>query len=1073
MDERRRLPIAGPVFGFCALAAAVVTACGDDPMTPATPDPPVPATVAISPAAATFRSIGDTVRMIVTVSDQYGQAMSNVAVVWNSSDTAVAAVTEGLVTAVGNGSATVTATAGSATASAEVAVEQSVAELTVSPATHALVAIGDTARFVAEARDGNGHVVADAQFVWSSDDESTVTVDTGGLATSVANGIAQITATSGSATASAEVTVEQRVAEVNVSPPPTALEAFGDTVRLSAYAMDSNGHSVAGTAFTWTSGDTLVAVVGSDGLVTAVGNGKTEVTAAAGAVAGTAALTVSQQPSAVVVSPLADTLEAFGGTVRLSAEAVDANGHAVAGTAFSWTSGDTLIAAVDRDGLVTAVGNGTAEITAATGTVTGSAAVTVAQQPGTVVVSPMADTLVAFGDTVRLSAEAIDANGHAAAGTTFAWTSGDTLIAVVDSTGLVTAMGNGVTRVAAASGEALGDAIVTVMQSVESVIVTPSADSVAIGGTLSLSAEALDPNGHAVVEPNFSWSSSNGLATVDADGLVYGFAAGEDTISAEAGGARGTAQITVFNPDRAALVALYEAADGPNWVNSENWLTDAPLGDWYGVRMLGDRVGYLDLQRNGLNGSIPAQLEKLTFLRLLRLEYNDLTGPIPGELGKIRNLRVITLDKNELSGPIPPELGKLSRLVWLMLEHNNLSGPIPPELGNTSLEALWLRHNKLTGPIPPELGKLADLRSFLVDVNPGLRGEIPPEVLALNMETFMSHGTGLCVPRTGDFDSYITRDKWVGYACGETEPGFQIQLIFHPDVPETIREAMHSQAEYWMEILRDTEAPDLFGNVGCTDADWWIRSRPDVIDDIIVPVSLTEGGSGTVLCGWTDLFRYRIPYEMDVRFAADGTDPRWLELIARAQLGYGLGIGELWRVRGMLMNPSKAGRVRDTYVVSPLARRAFDAAGGTSYTGPKVPVQQHGDGGRNGHWRTEVFGSELMSWGWSDYVPTSAITLQALADLGYTVDLSLADPYTLPSAAAAAALGEGAPPPFEPGWEAPPSVFLCGPRVQLVRSLDDLLSDSRRSGPGSNDLRADWVDARATSRADCEDLMRR
>ncbi|MCY3612448.1 MAG: Ig-like domain-containing protein, partial [Gemmatimonadetes bacterium] len=112
-------------------------------MTPAAPDPPVPTTIAISPVSAAFHSIGDSVRMIATVSDQYGQAMANVAVAWSSSDTAVANVTEGLVTAVGNGSATVTATAGTATASAEVAVDQLVAELDVSPAAHTLVAIGD------------------------------------------------------------------------------------------------------------------------------------------------------------------------------------------------------------------------------------------------------------------------------------------------------------------------------------------------------------------------------------------------------------------------------------------------------------------------------------------------------------------------------------------------------------------------------------------------------------------------------------------------------------------------------------------------------------------------------------------------------------------------------------------------------------------------------------------------------------------------------------------------------------------------------------------------------------------
>ena len=858
------------VLAIAAAVVGAVTACGDDPMTPATPDPPVPTTVAISPTSAAFPAIGDSVRLITTVSDQYGQAMTDVAVVWNSSDTSVATVTEGLVTAVGNGNATVTATAGPVTASAEVAVDQLVAELVVSPATHTLVAIGDTVRFVAEARDGNGHEVTSAEFVWSSDDESVVTVNAGGLATAAANGSAQVTATSRSQTTGAEVTVAQKL--------------------------------------------------------------------------------------------------------------------------------------------------------------------------GAVVVTPSTDTLVALGDTLRLSVEAMDANGHAVSGTVFTWVSGDTLVAVVNGTGLATAVGNGVTTVTAASGGALGGAMVAVIQLAESVIVTPGADSVALGDTLSLSAEAWDANGYSVVGANLSWSSSDeSVATVDASGLVHGVTEGTAKISAETGSARGIAQIAVFNPDRAALVALYEATDGPNWLNNENWLTDAPLGDWYGVRMLGDRVGYLDLRRNGLAGPIPAQLGTLSGLRTLRLGDNTLTGPIPAELANTR-LRILTLDDNELSGPIPRELGRLARLKWLMLNKNALTGSIPPELGNTSLTALWLSRNKLTGPIPPELGKLVDLESFLVSVNPGLRGEIPPEVLALKMEDhFQSHATGLCVPRTSDFDSYIAREGWIGYACGETEPGFQIELVFHPDVPDQIREAMRSQAEYWMEILRDTEAPDLFGarryHNHIPD---WAPSGPDLIDDIVVTVYLHER-TGVRLHGLNDLFRHRLPYQSYVGFRAElALKPRWLGLIARHELGHTLGIGSFWDTRHLVRNRSTEKEGRDTYVVSPLAQEAFDAAGGAGYTGPRVPLHQHGDGGRNSHWRTEVFGSELMSWGWSDHVPTSAVTLQALADLGYEVDLSLADPYALPGTAAAAALGAGELPPLELGWEAPPTIVVCSPQVQLDTELEGL-----------------------------------
>ena len=1006
----------GSLSGFSALLAAlvaVVMACGDDPMTPATPDPPVPTKVAISPASAAFRSIGDTARMIVTVSDQYGQAMGDVGVVWNSSDTAVAAVTEGLVTAVGNGSATLTATAGSATASAEVAVEQSVAEVAVAPATHTLVAFGDTARFVAEARDGNGHAVTGAEFVWSVNDESIVTVDTGGLVTAAANGSAQVTATSGSQTASAEVTVEQQVAEVSVTPPPRSLEAFGDTVSLSAGAVDANGHEVAEAAFTWMSDDPLVAVV-------------------------------------------------------------------------------------DRAGLVTAVGNGTAEIAAAVGAVSGTVALTVAQQPGTVVVSPMADTLEAFGDTVRLLAEAMDANGHAVGGTAFTWTSGDTLVAVVDGTGLVTAMGNGVTTVAAEAGEAMGASMVTVMQSTDSVIVTPAADSIAPGEALHLSAEAVDANGNAVVGATFSWSSSHeSVATVDASGLVRGASEGTATISAEAGSASGTAQITVSDPDRAALVALYEATDGPNWVNSENWLTDAPLRDWHGVTTSGGRVSYLDLSRNGLTGSIPAQLGTLTHLVYLSLGDNALSGPIPGELGNT-SLQIITLYRNNLSGPIPPQLGRLSDLSWLFLFENALSGPIPPELGNnTSLKLLYVggnelsgsipselgqlenlreldvSDNELSGSIPPELGQLENLKELNVAVNLGLRGEIPPDVLALDLDLFESYTTGLCVPRTGDFESYISRDGWIGYACGETEPGFQIQLVFHPETPGYMREAMRSEAEYWMEILRDTEAPDLFGQDPYFRRDW-APTLPPIVDDIVVVIDVDEGPSRAGISGLLDLLRHRIPYRGRVTLSTGyGGPPQQLELTARHELGHVLGIGTLWHIRRHIRDPSTEEEVRDTYVVLPLAEGAFDAAGGTSYTGPKIPLHQHGDGGLNGHWRTEVFGSELMSWGWGDYVPTSAVTLQALADLGYTVDLGLADPYTLLGAAADAAIAPAAPPPFELGWEAPPSVVVCRPRSRLVKEPNGLLSDSRHSGLGSNALRVDAVDIRSTPRADCEDLMRR
>ena len=189
--------------------------------------------------------------------------------------------------------------------------------------------------------------------------------------------------------------------------------------------------------------------------------------------------------------------------------------------------------------------------------------------------------------------------------------------------------------------------------------------------------------------------------------------------------------------DRAALVALYEATDGPNWTNSTNWLSDKPLGEWYGITLYRDRVWSLDVRRNGLSGQIPAELRQLTGLNFLHLAGNQLSGPIPAELGDLTRLISLDLELNALSGQIPAELGNLRRLIWLDLGLNELSGPIPPELGRlTYLSSLTLRSNRLRGPIPAELGSFAYLEFLNLGDN-DLSGAIPPELGRLTRLVFM------------------------------------------------------------------------------------------------------------------------------------------------------------------------------------------------------------------------------------------------------------------------------------------------------------------------------------------------
>ena len=180
--------------------------------------------------------------------------------------------------------------------------------------------------------------------------------------------------------------------------------------------------------------------------------------------------------------------------------------------------------------------------------------------------------------------------------------------------------------------------------------------------------------------------------------------------------------------DREALVALYNATDGANWTNNANWLSDAPIGEWYGVTVDSNgRVIGLNLYNTGLRGEVPPELGGLTALQALSLENNRLSGEIPQELGNLTALQALNLRDNRLSGEIPSELSHLINLKALALGGNQLSGEIPPWFGSLrNLSWLLIDDNLLSGEIPPELGGIANLRILFLSDN-RLSGEVPPE----------------------------------------------------------------------------------------------------------------------------------------------------------------------------------------------------------------------------------------------------------------------------------------------------------------------------------------------------------
>ena len=112
-----------------------------------------------------------------------------------------------------------------------------------------------------------------------------------------------------------------------------------------------------------------------------------------------------------------------------------------------------------------------------------------------------------------------------------------------------------------------------------------------------------------------------------------------------------------------ALAALYEATDGDNWTDNTDWLSDKPIGEWYGVTTNEfDDVVRLELDDNNLSGRIPAEVGNLSSLEYLSLFGNRLSGDIPAELGRLSNLEYLFLGGNRIGGCLPDGLSYVPRI---------------------------------------------------------------------------------------------------------------------------------------------------------------------------------------------------------------------------------------------------------------------------------------------------------------------------------------------------------------------------------------------------------------------------
>ncbi len=486
--------VSGIALGTSIISYTVTNSCGTAAATAVVTVNALPnagavnGTLTVCPAATT------------PLSDPTGDAGG----VWSSVTTTVATISAtGLVSGVATGTSlisyTVTNSCGTAAATAIV---------TVNPLPDAGAVTG-TFTVCPGATTTVSDATGDPGGVWSSVTTTIATISSAGVVTGVATGttIISYTVTNSCGTAAA-------TAIVTVNPEPNA-GAITGTLTVCPGSTTPLADATGDAGGTWSSVTTTVATIDATGLVTGVATGTSiisyTVTNSCGTAAATAIVTVNLVPNAGAITGVLTVCP--GATTPLTDATGDAGG--------TWSSVTTTVATVSATGVVTGVAQGTSTIsylvTNVCSTAVATAIVTVNPLPnagaitGTFTVCP--------GATTNLTDLTGDTGGT--------WSSSAIIIATVGSTGVVTGVLAGTSRISYKVTNSCGTASATAVVTVNAF---PNAGFIL--GTLTVCPGSTTSLSDAFGTAGGTWSSvTTTVATVAATGIVTGVASGTSTIS--------------------------------------------------------------------------------------------------------------------------------------------------------------------------------------------------------------------------------------------------------------------------------------------------------------------------------------------------------------------------------------------------------------------------------------------------------------------------------------------------------------------------------------------------------------
>jgi len=493
---------------------------------------------------------------------------------WSSSNASVASVSSsGMANGAASGLTTVIAQSGTVQGTASLTVSSSgggggssstLISITVSAAASS-IPVNTAQQFTATGTYDNGSSAdITALVTWNSSLPAAAAISATGSATAVAAGTTTISATLSGITGSMIFTVTApALTGILISPDDLTL-GIGINQQYVATAIYSDG-SVEDLAsgVTWSSSTTSTATIDASGLASTAGAGQTTLTAAVGSFSDTTTLTVVPANLILIsVSPNPGTL-AVATTQPFTAVGIFDDGSTQLLTSVTWTSSQPGVATVDAaTGVAAAVGAGTINVTATSGSVSGSAQLTVtAATLVSLTVTPV-NAATAPGTTKQLTATGSFSDSSTQDVTASAlWSSSNPGAATVSNVGLASGLVNGTTTITAAIGSVSDSTTLTISTAhLVSITVSPSNPRINKGTQIKFTATGQFSDGSTSTQlSGLIWKSSKpNIAQVRGSGIARGKKNGSATVTASASGVKGTTTLTVGTGTLSSIVVTPE-----------------------------------------------------------------------------------------------------------------------------------------------------------------------------------------------------------------------------------------------------------------------------------------------------------------------------------------------------------------------------------------------------------------------------------------------------------------------------------------------------------------------------------